>query len=128
VLAEVALGCDRMEEAQAVLVRARAYAERGGELFMLPEVLRLSARVASCRSAHARARQLLEEAMALSRQQGAHWLGLRTATDLAHNHEHVGEPQAACVLLDDALARVDEGDDCADTIEARALRERLGSR
>ena len=37
-------------------------------------------------------------------------------------------PTWSCVLAEVALARVVEGDDCADTIEARALRERLGSR
>jgi len=92
---------------------------------MLPEILRLYARVELRGGNAGAARALFEEALAVSLEHGSHWLGLQVVTDLARCLEAAGDPAGAMEHIDAALARVQEGEGCLPHYEAVKLRDGL---
>ncbi|WP_294061659.1 winged helix-turn-helix domain-containing protein [Sphingomonas sp.] len=101
----------RLDEARDLVDATLATCEARGERFAMPELLRLKAQVLRLSGAQAQAvLALLDEALALSRQQGAHAWALKVATDLRQPPlaaeeidppRHVDRLQERIVMADD---------------------------
>ncbi|HVJ03183.1 MAG TPA: hypothetical protein VM662_13455, partial [Sphingomonas sp.] len=82
----------RLAEACDLVDATLASCESRGERFALPELIRLKAQVLRLSGAQEQAsRALLDEALALSQQQGAHAWALKVATDLRQPTLATGE-------------------------------------
>jgi len=92
-----------------------------GDLYNLPELLRVKARALSCISRTEEAEECLIQSLAASRHQGARAWELRTATDLARIWQAGGRKRDARALLEDTLAHYTEGFETADLQEAKQL-------
>lgn len=94
-----------------------------GDLYNLPELLRVKARALSCLSPPdtAQAEECLVQSLASSRHQGARAWELRTATDLARMWHAAGREREAQALLEGVLAHYTEGFETADLRQAQQL-------
>jgi predicted ATPase len=94
-----------------------------GDLYNLPELLRVKARALSGGPTPclAQAQQCLDEALAVSRQQGARSWELRVAMDLARLWADGERAQEGRDLLADVFARFTEGFETTDLQEAARL-------
>jgi predicted ATPase/DNA-binding winged helix-turn-helix (wHTH) protein len=113
----------RTSEALALLDDTLASVHANGDMYNLPELLRVKAR-ALCSAPDSRRQEAegcLTQALALSRSQGARGWELRTAMDLARLWTDAGRTQQAGVLLRDVLGSYQEGFDTADLRDAGAL-------
>ncbi|WP_439597310.1 ATP-binding protein [Falsiroseomonas sp.] len=116
------LACGDHARAAMLLTEAAATADRQGERWMLPELLRLQAEclMAQRRPALAPAAEAgLEAALDLARRQGSAFWELRIAGSLGRLHRR--EPQRALPALRAALARIQGGADWPEVQAARAL-------
>jgi len=111
--------CDALELMNDTLALVHAK----GDLYNLPELLRVKARALSgaVPPNTAGAEESLLEALAVSRQQGARSWELRVAMDLARLLEDAGRGQEGRNLLAGVLARYTEGFETADLQEAERL-------
>jgi predicted ATPase/DNA-binding winged helix-turn-helix (wHTH) protein len=94
-----------------------------GDLYNLPELLRVKARALSCVSPPRmeQAEECLVQSLASSRHQGAHAWELRAATDLARMWHAAGRKREARALLEETHSRYTEGFDTADLQAAERL-------
>jgi lipopolysaccharide biosynthesis regulator YciM len=125
---------DRLDRARVLLDDALVAAERTGELVYLPELHRLRGEVdgraaildgTSMRAlgpVEARLRRALE----LAQAQQSNGLALRAATSLARLLRSLDRRDEASTLLGRARARIEEGHDTPDWLEATAVFESLG--
>ena len=117
----------RTAEARRVLTEAGDLMAQHGEVYWEPELLRLRGRLAAAeeRGAPAEAATGFEAAIALARQQGAHLLELRAATDLARLRSAQGQRAAARKVLAPVYASFTEGFHAKDLKEAKAVLDEL---
>jgi len=118
-LAEGLILIGRIGEAVALLDQTLAHVHANGDLYNLPELLRVKARALS--GDPVQAEQCLRESLDWSRRQGARGWELRTAMDLARLWSASGRNGQGRALLQDVLAGYDEGFGTADLREASAL-------
>ena len=110
---------EALRTVDATLARCRA----NGEAFALPELLRLRARIVQQYGADqlAEAERLLDEALDISRKQGARAWELRSAHDLAELWLAQGKTRQARTLLGSLREAFVEGWDTADLRELERL-------
>jgi len=128
-LAEGLATLGRTDEALALIDRTVVEVESNGDLYNLPELLRVRARTVLHASA-ARAEEAqasLLQSVDLSRRQGALAWELRATTDLARLWAQTPRADEGCVLLRAALDRFEEGLETLDLQEAASLLRSLGS-
>ncbi|HND53922.1 MAG TPA: adenylate/guanylate cyclase, partial [Pirellulaceae bacterium] len=115
-LAEACLACRRFDEARTSLDDAQRFARETGEGFYLPELYRLSGRIAlqSGPSAVSDAESAFRESLELARAQQAKSLELRAAVDLASLLTQRGDRAKAIEQLAPLAAWFSEGDDTSD--------------
>ena len=118
-LAEGLILIGRIGEAVALLDQTLAHVHANGDLYNLPELLRVKARALS--GDPVQAEQCLRESLDWSRRQGARGWELRTAMDMARLWSASGRNGQGRALLQDVLAGYDEGFGTADLREASAL-------
>jgi predicted ATPase len=120
-LAKGLIAAGRLDEALGALDRALATSARTGERFYLAELLRLKGEVLARKRSLPESEHWLQEAIQVSRQQGAKLFELRSAVSLCG----VLEAARAEGALRDVLAPVyewfEEGHDGPDLQDARAL-------
>ena len=102
-LAEVLVDLGRTAEASQVLSDARSWAEAHGDRWWLAELWRLDAAL----DPEGQAEPMLEQALAVAREQGALALELRATTDLAARWSEAGRLEEARDLLEPVRARAD---------------------
>jgi class 3 adenylate cyclase/tetratricopeptide (TPR) repeat protein len=120
-LADGLLAKGAIDEAGETVDRALALAEERRERFAVPVLLRLKGLVAD-RQGNAEAVQaLLEQAIAMAREQGAHLYQLRAACDLVRLMVRRGDRAPARRVLAEACGAVQGGTSIACVIEAREL-------
>jgi len=114
-------------EADKAIDEAIAVGERNGDLFMMPEALRIKATILMSLdgSLFAEAEKYLHRSRDLAREQGALAWELRTATALASLRVRQGRPEQARAALLPVYQRFTEGFDGADMTEARSLLDEL---
>jgi class 3 adenylate cyclase/predicted ATPase len=121
----------RIGEAAAALAtirEARVLVERGGERWLLPELLRIEAEIilaAGGDAGVAEAHGLLQEALGLAREHGARSWELRIATSLARLWRDMRRTDDARAMLTRAYGWFVEGFDTADLKAARGLLREL---
>ncbi len=127
-LAEALAGMGQATEALAVVEEALARAERTGERWFVPELLRMKGELlfrnrepAAAISAEA----YFDEAILLARQQGALYWELRGGLSLARLKVAQGQPKLARAALLPIYQRFTEGLDTADLRAARTLLDSL---
>lgn len=122
-LAEGLVMTGRHDEALALMDDTLALVHAKGDLYNLPELLRVKARALSGGPAPrlAQARQCLDEALAVSRQQGARSWELRVAMDLARLWDDGERAQEGRDLLAEVFANFAEGFETTDLQEAARL-------
>lgn len=122
-LAEGQILVGRTEDAIALLDETLALVHANGDLYNLPELLRVKARALASSPAprHALAEDCLLQSLDWSRRQGARGWELRTAMDLARLWSASERRQDGRVLLRDVLAGYAEGFGTADLRDASAL-------
>ena len=126
-LADGLLAAGAIDEAGETVDRALVLAEERQERFAVPILLRLKGVVAD-RQGDARTGQtLLEQAIAVARQQGAGLYQLRAACELAGLVMRRGDRATARRVLAEACDAVKGGASIACVIEARALLSSLAS-
>lgn len=124
-VAELGLALARqgaLDEALAQLQEARRVVADSGEAVLLPELLRLEGEWVMGRDP-SRSAELLDEALALARSQGARAFELRIMTTRLAYERRAGTPErraALRVALAELCAGFDEGAELADLREARA--------
>ena len=94
------------------------HCQRCGDIFALPELLRIKAHIAKAGGDDGAAENLLLESLALSEQQDSRAWSLRAAMDLARHWRMQGRTFEAAALLQAYRSRVAEG---ADTKDVRAM-------
>jgi predicted ATPase/DNA-binding winged helix-turn-helix (wHTH) protein len=101
----------RLEEAFAVIHEARRDAVRRAEAALLPELLRLQARILFSMSEHHESRvvRLLDRSRTIARRQSALSWELRTSLDLARIRARQGDHAEASQLLSGIYGRFSEG-------------------
>lgn len=113
----------RTSEALALIDDTLASVHANGDMYNLPELLRVKAR--ALRSAPEQPTQeaegCLTQSLEWSRRQGARGWELRTAMDLARLWMETSRTQQARVLLRNVLGSYEEGFDTADLRDASAL-------
>lgn len=122
-LAEGLTGLGRNDEALALIEQTVTEVEANGDLYNLPELLRVRARTL-LRAPAARAEEAQASLLAsldLSRRQGALAWELRATTDLARLWAQTPRAGEARNLLKVVLARFEEGFETADLREATLL-------
>ncbi|WP_281686906.1 winged helix-turn-helix domain-containing protein [Pseudomonas citronellolis] len=111
--------------ALAVIQRSVQHCRRSGDAFALPELLRLQAQVLKALGEGAAAVDaVLDESLALARQQGARAWELRAGMDRAKLHLEQGRNAEAAQLID--ACALSEGFDSLDMRQLAQLRQRLG--
>ncbi|GGP21557.1 ATP-binding protein [Silvimonas iriomotensis] len=127
-LAEGLGAAGRTGEALALLEHTIAEVNANGDLYYLPELLRIKARtLQQTEGDHVLAAQAcLAEALALSQRQGALSWTLRAATDLARLWAPARRQQARD-LLASTLGHFEEGFETADLLAASLLLQQLDS-
>jgi len=124
----------RNDEAYEVISSAIDWSTGNGELFFLPELLRLKAAAVHARDGRdaEEGDALLQESLAWSRKQGARGWELRTSVDFARLWLERGCPEQALALLKPVRDGFHDGLDTADLRNAdqllRQLAERGGAR
>jgi predicted ATPase/DNA-binding winged helix-turn-helix (wHTH) protein len=116
----------RFDGALEAIDETIALVERNGDLFMMPELLRVKATIliSAPEPESSKAEQCLLDSLDLADRQGGLAWQLRTATSLAHLRSGQGRPDEARDLLTPIYARFTEGFDNADLkAAARLLRE-----
>nr|WP_208411815.1 winged helix-turn-helix domain-containing protein [Sphingomonas naasensis] len=118
---------ERWREARDLVDGTIGRCEANGERIAMPELLRLKAEIA-CREAGDPmvAVAILEEALALSREQGARAWELRAAMDLVPHLAGIGDTERAVDCLAAACARFPAADDTKDLARANNLLMSLG--
>ena len=128
-LAEGLAALARTDEALALIDRTVAEVETNGDLYNLPELLRVRARTLlrayAVRSEEAQVS--LMESIDLSRRQGALAWELRATTDLARLWAQTPRADEGRQLLRTALNRFEEGFETSDLQEATSLLRSLAS-
>ncbi|WP_050401019.1 ATP-binding protein [Bradyrhizobium embrapense] len=121
---ELALGLAQLSQAAAgleIVDETIGRVEESGELFQLPELLRVKGVLLQSIQAHEDAESCWREAIRLSRAQGAGSFELRSATDLARNLAGQGERKRAIAFLQPIYDRFTEGFDTTDLKAAAEL-------
>jgi predicted ATPase len=115
-------------EALATLGESEAVMDRNAERFWVPEVYRLKGEILRARgqAGAMAAEDCFLRALDVARCQGALTLELRVTTSLARLWRAQGNGEEARQMLEGVLARVTEGFDTRDVMEARALLGRDG--
>lgn len=108
-LAEGLILAGRLGQAQSLLATTLAHCQHSGDAFALPELLRLQAGVRRLQGDAAQATRLLDEALALSRRQGARAWELRIVLDQSGLAAQQGDTAAAAAMLAACSAWVGEG-------------------
>lgn len=111
----------RHQEALELTNSTIAQCEASGELFAMPELLRIKANIVRCIGRSAEAEALLLEALDLSTRQGARSWGLRAATDLARLWMESRAPKKGISVLKPLLEAFEEGFGTSDVREADVL-------
>jgi predicted ATPase len=113
----------RLGDAAEIIDEAIAVVERNGDLFMLPEVLRIKAStmISLDQSLFAKAEECLLHSRDLAIKQGALAWELRTATTLAALRSRQGHAEQGRRALLPVYARFTEGFDNADVKAAHRL-------
>ena len=128
-LAEGLAALGRTDEALALIDQTAAQVESNGDLYNLPELLRVKARTLlqapAARSEEAQAS--LMASLDLSRRQGALAWELRATTDLARLWARTSRADAALELLRAVLARFEEGFETSDLQQATSLLRALAT-
>jgi tetratricopeptide (TPR) repeat protein len=127
-LAQGLMAIGRVDEGIAVIEQTIRRIEENGELYFLPEALRLKACaiLASQESGVDEAEACFIQSLELSRNQGARGWELRTAIDLARLWANRGKPEDGRTLLQPILEQFTEGRDTADPHTAEFLLAELG--
>lgn len=122
-LAEGLTALGQTADALKLLDDTLALVHAKGDLYNLPELLRVKARALSCLSPSRteQAEECLVQSLASSRQQGARAWELRTATDLARMWQAAGREREARALLGGILDHYTEGFETADLQQAQQL-------
>lgn len=125
-LAEGLLEAGRIAEALATIEEAIENAHTTGEVHFEPELhrvkgLALSKQAERERGSEEEARQALERALTLSREQKARWLELRAAISLARFHRDRGRKELGFDVLSPIHAAIVEGHDTREMREAAVL-------
>lgn len=123
VLSEGLAALHRSSEAMAVIEDAIRSVERNGDLYLMPELLRVRARVrlSGASPEPDLAEADLESSLEWSRRQGAVGWELRSAVDLARLWGEVGRVSAARALLEPLLERFDRTFPTQDAVAADHL-------
>ncbi|WP_380871615.1 transcriptional regulator [Sphingomonas sp. DBB INV C78] len=120
---------ERPDEALHLVDATLASCEANGERFAVPELLRLKAEIARHSSAQVEpGTTLLEQALILSRDQGARAWELKVVNDLAAQFADDNRIADAVALLESACAGFQSGDETPDTRRAHQLLASLLSR
>lgn len=120
-LAEALAKAGRLSEASAAVRRALDCAEQQGELWCVPELLRVEASVSIVEGNSAEAERLLGKSITLSSEMGALGWQLRAANGLAALWLDGGRPQCARAMLQAIYDRFTEGYDTGDLKMARRM-------
>jgi tetratricopeptide (TPR) repeat protein len=127
-LAKGLIAAGRLDEALGALDLAIAMSARTGERFYLAELLRLKGEILAGKGSLSEAEHWLNEAIQVSRQQGAKLFELRSAVNLCR----VLDKERTDAALREVLAPVyewfEEGHDAPDLRDARALLARTRTR
>jgi len=123
------LAIGRVGEGMALIDETIRRIEENGELYFLPEALRMRgcAILASPESRVEQAEACFIQSLAWSRRQGALGWELRSAIDLARLRASRGNPEDGRTLLQPILERFVEGRDTADLQTAARLLTELGA-
>ncbi|NEU97118.1 winged helix-turn-helix domain-containing protein [Bradyrhizobium uaiense] len=118
----------RVDEGIALIDETMSRVEENGELYLLPEVLRIKGCAILASSEHRvdQAEACFSQSLELSRRQGARAWELRTAIDLARLLANRGRPGDGRKLLQPILEQFTEGRDTADHRTAERLLRELG--
>lgn len=112
----------RADESKALLDETIRQVEVSGEMFYMPELLRVKAGILrSMREPDSQAENCLRESLELSRRQGTRAWELRAASDLAKFLAGHGQTENARALLQPIYAGFSEGFETADLKAAEAL-------
>ena len=126
-LAEGLTMAGRASEALSLLDETLASVHANGDLYTLPELLRVKARALRSMPGHRQeeAEDILVQSLDRSRKQGARGWELRTAMDIARLWSEAGRIQEAAALLRGVLGSYSEGFETADLLEAASLLARV---
>jgi predicted ATPase/DNA-binding winged helix-turn-helix (wHTH) protein len=105
-LADALITSGRLEEARALIARAKAYQHQQGEDWYRSELLRVEARALRAAGAARQADQLLDAALCHARAIGARSLELRAANDRAAQHVADGRITEAVAVLEPVYGRL----------------------
>jgi len=121
-LAQGLAAIGRADESKALLDETIGQVEVSGEMFYMPELLRVKAGILlSMREYDLQAENCLRESLEWSRRQGTRAWELRTASDLAKFLAGHGQTENARALLQPIYAGFSEGFETADLKAAEAL-------
>jgi len=124
ILAESFVRDGRLDEAGDAIAEAMRYEARLGERWCRSELMRIEALVLSRAGHHARAEQLLRNALDEAHAIKALSYELRIATDLAAHHVRTNRSAEATALLAPVYRRFDEGFATRDLTAASRLLQR----
>jgi predicted ATPase/class 3 adenylate cyclase len=125
-LCRTLLKFDQIEAALDVIAQGLQTAERNSERIFEAELYRLKAQAVAARDeADARVSSLLDRAGTIAKSQGARWLELRIAIDLAERWRDEGRCKAALDLLEPAYTRFGESFDNEDLRRVETLLQQL---
>ncbi len=123
-LAQGLAAIGKVGEALALVDETMRLVEANGDLFYMPEALRVKA---AFLTNDADAGRCLRQSLELSRQRGARSWELRAATDLATRLRNRGQSAEARLLLQPVFAQFTEGRDTADLQAAERLLQAIQS-
>jgi predicted ATPase len=115
------IAAGRLNEALGALERALATSARTGERFYLAELLRLKGEILARKGSVSEAEHWLNEAIQVSRQQGAKLFELRSAVNLCRVLDKPRTDAALREVLAPVYEWFEEGHDAPDLRDARAL-------
>ncbi|QHP69892.1 transcriptional regulator [Bradyrhizobium sp. LCT2] len=128
-LAQGLLAIEQVGEAIRLVDDTISRAEENGDLFFMPEALRVRGRAVLAMPTRVDdAERWFKQSLELSRRQGAHAWELRTAIDLAALLAGRGQPDDACGLLRPVFEQFTEGLETADLAAAGRLLASLAGR
>jgi len=127
-LAQGFAAAGRHDDAIAVIEHALALAERSGDLWYFPELLRVKGEFLAARQASDAAEETFLLSLDWARRQGALAWELRTGTSLARLWSEQSRTTMAQALLSELRSRFKEGSETVDLTEAARLLGRLESR